>query len=151
MDIFSKLFGSRSPQLPSIDHSVFGRMDATLAPEPGVYFWETPGDVETAFGKISVFCDAPESGPTAEQVGQFQKVCDQFQSLREASRAVLLDRLSDYDAGSQIDQMKWTSILLATDGQMTSHWELTFEKPNDMWLFNVNFKEGKPDFVTIDS
>ena len=151
MGIFSKLFGGRSPRLPSIDHAVFGHMDATLNPEPGLYFWETPGTVETAFGQISVFCDAPESGPTAAQASQFQNVCAKFESLTEESKAVLINRLSDYDAAHQIDQMRWTSILLATDGQMTSHWELTFEKPEDMWLFNVNFNDGQPDFVTIDS
>jgi hypothetical protein len=47
--------------------------------------------------------------------------------------------------------LKWTSVLLANDGDMASHWELTFEKPEDLWLLNVSFNAGKPEFVTIDS
>lgn len=151
MSFLSKLFGRQSPRLPSIEHLVFGRMDATLEPAPGLYFWETPGSVVTEFGEVSVFCDAPMSGPTERQVAQFRQVCVDFPDLWKAARPILLDRLSDFRAEGQIDKIRWASILLATDGAKTSHWELTFEETERPLLLNVNFQDGVPAFVTVDA
>lgn len=151
MSFLSKLLGRQSPRLPSIEHLVFGRMDATLEPAPGLYFWETPGSVVTEFGEVSVFCDAPVSGPSDLQVAQFKQVCVDFLKLRAAARSLLLDRLSDFRAEDQIDKIRWTSILLATDGAKTSHWELTFEEADQLLLLNVNFQDGVPAFVTVDT
>jgi hypothetical protein len=150
MGIFSKLFGSK-PQLPSIEHPVFGLMHATVVVDPDMYFWESDGDIDTPIGSISVFGDAPAEGLTDHQVAQFNQICASFEDLRAASRPLILDRLSDFNLADQIDAMTCISVTLATDGNMKSQWELTFEEPSNFGLFNVNFQNGEPAFVTCDT
>jgi hypothetical protein len=150
MSIFSKLFGNK-PQLPSVEHSVFGLMHATVVINPELYFWESDSYIDSPIGAISVFADSPAEGPTDQQVSQFRQVSNNFDNLRAALRPLLLDRLSDFNLEAQIDVMKCISVTLAADGKMSSHWELTFEDPSKFGLFNVNFENGEPIFVTCDT
>ena len=150
MSLISRIFGQKQRLPPSIDHPVFGTMDATLSVGTDAFFWETPGCVNTANGAISVFCDAPSSGPTNDQVWQFEQICGTIAAFTEASRQLLLDRLRDFQSEDQIDNLRLSSALLAFDGRMSSHWELTFEEPRSRRLFNVNFDNGDAVLVTVD-
>ncbi len=49
------------------------------------------------------------------------------------------------------DELKWSSVTLATDGSMSGHWEMTFESPDYGPLLNVNYENGAPMFVTADN
>jgi hypothetical protein len=151
MNLFSRLFGSTKPNLPSIDHPIFGLMQACIKIDEDTYFWEMPENVETEYGHISVSCDAPITGPTDKQIEQFHMICDQFPDLQKQVKPLLRERLDGFNAGDQIDNLNWIAIALANDGEMKSHWELSFEDPNNFYIYNVNFNAGTPEFVTVDS
>jgi hypothetical protein len=148
MRIFN-FFGKAKPSLPSIQHPLFGRMEATLVNEDGSYFWETPEPIPTSKGSISVFLDAPESGPNQAQVNLWNWIYDNHKDLSEAAEPMMKATLSEFGLQAQFEKLSWVSTGLSPDGERTGAWDMAFELPNGS-IFTVYFKAGVPAAVGVD-
>jgi hypothetical protein len=148
MRIFN-FFGKAKPSLPSIQHPVFGRMEATLVNEDGSYFWETPEPIPTSKGPISVFLDAPATGPNQAQVELWNWIYDNQKELREAAEPIMKATLTEFGLQALLEKLSWTSVGLSPDGERSGAWDVSFEFPNGP-IFTANFKGGVPTSVSVD-
>ncbi|MEQ1542360.1 MAG: hypothetical protein ABL926_08915 [Novosphingobium sp.] len=147
MGIFS-WFSQKPPALPKLDHPIFGKLVATIDHGDGTFFWETQEQMQTSKGKIGIFCDAPDSGPSENQVSQWMSIYANFEYIRAKSEKILIDRLEDFGLESRIDEMIWSAVGLSIDGSMSSPWDISFDL--DCKIFTAYFEDGKPKLVTCD-
>ena len=150
MGIFSRIFQSK-PALPSIEHPIFGRMDAVIDHGNGQYFWEMPTDVSTPIGPVSVSLDADEKGPSADQVALWQLIIADFEHYREATKPLLLETMKGFGQEAQYDKLKPSAFGFYNDDCADVDWDISFEVESEGMLYTVCFKAGNPTLVHVDS
>ena len=140
------------PPLPRIDHTVFGRMEATLVNEDGSYFWETPDGVPTPKGPISIFLDGRMDGPSEAQVALWAWIYENSERLINSAQPILLDRLREFGLERHIGDLVWSAAGLSPDGDRNGRWDLSFELSAgnsrfDGAILTAYFVEGVPTGV----
>jgi len=125
-------------------------MEATLDAKDGFYFWETPDHLGTEKGEIGIFCDAPETGPTDEQVLLWKFIYENVEFFQKSAESLLRDRLDDFSCNHRYHELIWCSVLLSRDGERSSLWEISFELP-EVAIFDVSFVHGEPTIVNANA
>jgi hypothetical protein len=150
MGFFSRLFQSK-PEMPTIVHPIFGRMNAVMDHGEGRFFWEMPKDVETSIGPISVCFDAGEAGPTSNQVEQWQSIVADFEKYCTDVQPLLLARMREFGHDFLIHDLKPTGFGFYNGPSTEVDWDVSFDLPSEGFLYTVCFKDGKPIQVHADS
>jgi hypothetical protein len=149
-------FTKAEASLPSIEHPVFGKMEATLVNDDGSYFWETPEHLDTLKGPIGVFCDGPVEGPSDEQVALWNWIYENSERLAKLAEPLLVDRLQSFGLQPQAGNLVWSAVGLARDGHKDSPWDMSFNLSAENHrlggaILTAYFEGGAPTGVSIDS
>ncbi len=152
MGILNLFKRAECPSLPSIDHPVFGRMEATLLNEDGSYFWETPEGVLTPSGPISIFLDGSIDGPSNAQVALWDWIYANSERIINSAQPLLLDRLREFGLESHVGDLVWCSAGLSPDGDRDGNWDVSCKLSAsnsrfDGAILTVYFAQGVPTGV----
>ena len=133
------------------EHPLFGKLEATLINKDGSYFWETPEPLITPKGRIGVFMDAPESGPTDDQVALWHWIYENVDSLTNLAQPLMLERLRDFQLEGRIPDLAWSAVGLSRDGDTKSPWDISFQpKGEESPILTAYFVNEVPTTVSFD-
>lgn len=141
----------KEPSLPTIEHPVFGWLEATLINDNGTYFWETSRDLVTPKGTIGIFFDAAAVGPTDAQIQLWQWIYQNQESLSKSAEPLLLNCLRDFRLGSRLGDLVWSGVGLSPDGNSESPWDMSFRLGAEQGaILTAYFVDGVPTTVSFD-
>ncbi len=134
---------------PVIEHSIFGRLQATIRHDDGTFYWES--EVATPKGNIEVFFDAPVAGPSDAQIRFWNWIRENHERLAESARNLLLDALQTYDLEHRFAFLVWNGVELPVGGDRNRPWDMSFHLGDrEGALLSLSFENGIPMHATLD-
>lgn len=125
-------------------------MQAVVDYGNGRYSWEVDAPISTKLGEMEPMFDAPESGPTIEQVAKWKELVESAEQHKADAREILLKHMAGFKHEGQIDNLELVSIDLHDRPDLEFDWSMAFELVDEGFLYTVLFTGDEPTTVTVD-